>query len=145
MNQAPHFLDRELFECPYFTITYEEPLIHMTFKIAHMDIAAARQIVITRLKCTDILPYPVLFNTNSLVKVDEEAYHYLAGPHGTKRIECAAFLLSNEINHLIFEVWKQFEPAIPVRAFGLYEKEAALRWLCNVSERLNAKHPLCPL
>ncbi len=139
MNQAFSSVGCEIFDCPKFRLCHiSDNVLRMDFKLKHLNIEAARCIVSTRLRHTDVMPYPVLFNTNSLVRVDEEAYHYMAGSKGTERIQCAAFLLNNEINHLIFEVWTQFEPAIPVRAFEIYEEGKALNWLQSVSKKIRS-------
>jgi len=82
--------------------------------------------------------YPSLLDLSDMVSADEETMHFISTNQELVENETAmAFLLSNEINALVFDVFEQFLPGVPVKAF--FSQDEALEWLKQFDYTKNPK------
>ena len=134
MNKELNYsLDQRTYQHRYFDMTIEDGIVYATYKVAHMNIEIAREVIARRTALMQPDTYPLLLDLSNLIQVDEEAMLYSAGEDGIKLISCAAFMMKSEINGLGYETFSQFEPLVPIKAFHVSQKEEAIQWLKYMS------------
>ncbi len=117
----------------HFDMIIQDHIAFVYFKISHMTIEMARQIVAERTAFMEPIAYPVMIDLTNLLQVDDETMLFMAGEGASKLVTCAAFLIKSEINELTFDTFRQFKPKVPIKAFHVSQKDEALRWLKYMS------------
>lgn len=116
----------------YIDFHFSNGVGFVSYNIHTLNIDSAKKMVKERDQVMSELDksVPVLFNMRNLISVDDESMNYLSQKSVVqKKINAGAYLISNELNAMTFNIWKQLKPPIPCKAFSATEKEKAIAWL----------------
>jgi hypothetical protein len=83
------------------------------------------------------ITYPVLLDMSRLINIDEEAMIYMAGEEGSRLINCAAFLIKDEINGMTIDTFSQFNPLVPIKSFQYSQRKEAIAWLKYMTDSVS--------
>ena len=128
-----------------YKIVLEDGIIQISYLVSKVSLEIGSQIAIQANQFIEsvVTPtIPILVDFSKLVAVDEEMLLIQAqSAENNQYLSAAAFLLTNQINKIIFKVYDQFEPVIPVKGFT--DKSEAIAWLKQMHQehqkRLNAR------
>ncbi len=124
----------------YIDFSYANGIGLVAYNVHVINIESAKEMVKERRKVMERLnrSVPILFDMRNLITVDEEAMNYLSQPSVVQRkINAGAYLISNELNAMTYNIWKQFKLPIPCKAFTVKEKAKAIAWLKQMAMELN--------
>lgn len=116
-------------ENQYVKIWIEEGVLYEVFKPgATLDLSAAKLVLEDRLKVSNEVSMPIFVDMTELVIADNKARAFMGSKEGTAFLTCGAFLINNELNKLLINIFIKFShPSIPTRFFT--NKEKAMQWL----------------